>query len=225
MSGRSLPQPPLEHSQRRRERILDVAIDLATEHGLTVVTIESVGAAAAVDPSAVDYYFGDRWNLIVEVLRELRFSRHERLGTLLANLPPTGSPIADWNAVAKEAARGLLWLCGTGRYTLWELLIQAAHEPELAIEAAESVDALQESVGQLLVAWGIDRGELLGGSLVVLEFGLISQHRMLGGTEQDLIDDLSHGLLSLINGHQSVVDGLIPGSALVQGAVQVDSRS
>ena len=106
-------QPPLERSQRRRERILDVATELATEHGLAAVTSEAVAVGAGIDPAAIDYYFGDRRTLIVEILRELRFRRHERLGTLLANLPAVGSPIADWNAAAGEAARGLIWLCGT----------------------------------------------------------------------------------------------------------------
>lgn len=223
-----LLQPPLERSQRRRERILDVATLLATEHGLAAVTSEAIAVSAGIDPAAIDpaaigYYFGDRRTLIVEILRELRFRRHERLGTLLANLPAVGSPVADWNAAAGEAARGLIWLCGTDRHTMWELLIEAAHEPELAVEAAESVDALQESVGQLVVACGIARGELLGGPLIVLVFGLVSAHRMLGSTEQDLIDDLSHSLLALINGHLSVVEGLIPGLSLSSEAVQLNA--
>ena len=218
-------QPPLERSQRRRERILDVATELATEHGLAAVTSEAVAVGAGIDPAAIGYYFGDRRTLILEILRELRFRRHERLGTLLANLPAVGSPIADWNAAAGEAARGLIWLCGTDRHTMWELLTEAAHEPELAVEAAESMDALQESVGQLVVACGIARGELLGGPLVVLVFGLVSGHRILGSTEQDLVDDLSHSLLALINGHLSVVEGLIPGLALGPEAVQLNAQA
>ena len=85
------------------------------------------------------------------------------------------------------------------------------------------MDALQESVGQLVVACGIARGELLGGPLIVLVFGLVSA-RLIGGTDT-WIDYLSHSLLALINGHLSVVEGLIPGLALGSEAVQLNGQT
>ena len=109
---------------------------------------------------------------------------------------------------------------------MWELLTEAAHEPELAVEAAESVDALQESVGQLVVACGIARGELLGGPL--------RRSRLRAGQcgtgcsaapSRTSIDDLSHSLLALINGHLSVVEGLIPGLAPGPEAVQLNAQA
>ncbi len=201
---------PLERSELRRELILDAAVALVTEHGLSGVSLDTVAAAAGVEPATVEYYFGDRINVLAEALRELRYQRLERKGMLMATLPPAGSSVADWNRAGPDVARGMVGLCGPGRHTLWELLAQASRLPGLAVEARDDMAEIQESLGQLMLNCGVPRGELLAAPLLVLEYGLITQQRVLGGSEQEVVDDLAHALLSLINGHLAVVQGTIP---------------
>lgn len=201
---------PLERSERRRELILQAAVALATANGLDGVSLETVAVAAGVGPATVRYYFGDETNVLAEVLRELRFQRHERRGMLLASLPPVGSSVAEWNDAGPDLARGMVRLCGPGPYTFWDLLVQAARRPELAAAAHEEMAGIAEALGQLMLSCGVPDGELLGAPLLVLEYGLITQHRVLGSSEEEVVDDLTHALLSVINGHFAVTAGTIP---------------
>ena len=202
--------PPAERSSRRRDALLTAAVELLTSVGVVGVSEAAVLERSGVQASAVDYYFGDHATLLIEALRELRVTRHERIGTMLAHLPPVGSATEDWNAAVGDVARGMIWVAGAGAFTDWELCEQASRVPELAAEARVSLDYLQESIGQLMLSCGVPRGELLGRPLTALSHGLIVYNRARGESEQDLIDDLCHALLALMNGHLALVAGELP---------------
>ncbi|MBA8794566.1 AcrR family transcriptional regulator [Friedmanniella endophytica] len=209
----------------RRDRLLDTTVQLLTTQGLHDTTLDLVVLRCGVSHESVRFLFGGFDNLLGEAIEELRVRRHERVGEMLATLPPVGSSVADWMASVDDVARGLIWLYGTEPFTFWEICLQAAHRPELAAAAAASVAGMQDQLAQLLLDAGIERGDLLAVPLLAMIHGVVTFHRVLGRTaepggwgaegvepgrrpELDLdasVADLVHGLRSLLPGHQAVV--------------------
>ncbi|MFJ4846633.1 MULTISPECIES: TetR/AcrR family transcriptional regulator [unclassified Streptomyces] len=81
-------QPPLRaDAARNRQRLLEVAAELSTEHGAANVTMEAVATAAGVGKGTVFRRFGDRAGLMVALL-----DHHEQQiqGAFLMGPPPLG---------------------------------------------------------------------------------------------------------------------------------------
>lgn len=79
---RSRTARPRAKASDTRQAIFDTAERLCGEQGLEAVSVRDIAAAAKVNLAAINYYFGSRTNLLVEILRtrggELRAER-ERL--------------------------------------------------------------------------------------------------------------------------------------------------
>lgn len=73
----------LKPSSDTRERILDAAEALFTQHGFEATTMRMITAAARANLAAVNYHFGSKESLIQEVFRRrLTWLNHERLRAL-----------------------------------------------------------------------------------------------------------------------------------------------
>jgi AcrR family transcriptional regulator len=74
-----------------RDRLLDVAVSVLTDHGLSGLTTRRVAEAAGTSVPAVYELFDDKSGL----LRAVFFEGFRRLGGELAAIPPTGDPLLD----------------------------------------------------------------------------------------------------------------------------------
>src|SRR5687768_477114 len=77
-------------------RLADIATSIAVEAGPAALTARALAVAADASPSAVNYHFGGRDALVLEVHRGLRRRRAAWRAARLAELPAVGAP---WPAV------------------------------------------------------------------------------------------------------------------------------
>jgi AcrR family transcriptional regulator len=74
-----------------RDRVLDVAVAVLTEHGLSGLTTRRVAEAAGTSVPAVYELFNDKSGL----LRAVFYEGFRRLGREVAAIPTTDDPVAD----------------------------------------------------------------------------------------------------------------------------------
>lgn len=86
---------PKERTPALRERVVDVAITVLEEDGVSAVTARRLAADARTSLPAVYELFGDKGGLV----RELFFEGFGMLGRRLATLPETADPRSDLIAV------------------------------------------------------------------------------------------------------------------------------
>lgn len=112
---------------RRRERILDAALDVIAEHGAIKVTFRRIADAAGVPLGSLTYYFDDMRHLLTEAFTRHAESVSTRYGALLG---AARTPEEARDAVV-EIICGKVW--GTDRNLLlgYELYAFAARHPEL----------------------------------------------------------------------------------------------
>lgn len=81
MSSTTITDPPSQVDNRAR--ILEVAEDLFGRHGFSATSLRAITAEAGVNLASVNYYFGSKDQLIVEVLsRAIRPLNDQRLALL-----------------------------------------------------------------------------------------------------------------------------------------------
>src|SRR5687768_377955 len=78
-------------------RLADIATSIAVESGPAALTARVLATAAEASPSAVNYHFGGRDGLVMEVHRELRQRRAAWRAARLAERPAGGA--ATWPAL------------------------------------------------------------------------------------------------------------------------------
>lgn len=61
-----------------KERLLDAALDLFAVHGYAEVSVRQITARAGTHLSAVNYHFGDKRNLYLEVFRSRWLPRAQK---------------------------------------------------------------------------------------------------------------------------------------------------
>ncbi|MFJ8826690.1 TetR/AcrR family transcriptional regulator [Streptomyces sp. NPDC102467] len=127
---------------RRRERILDAALDVIAEHGAMKVTFRKIAAAAGVPLGSLTYYFDDMQHLLTEAFSRLAESVSTPYGALLA---AAHTPEEAQDAVV-EIICGKVW--GTDRNLLlsYELYAFAARHPELRTVMRSWMQASRQSL-------------------------------------------------------------------------------
>lgn len=112
---------------RRRERILDAALDVVAAHGAIKVTFRRIAEAAGVPLGSLTYYFDDMEHLLTAAFGRLAETVSARYRALLeaARTP------AEAEAAVVEIICGKVW--GTDRDLLlsYELYAFATRHPEL----------------------------------------------------------------------------------------------
>lgn len=90
-----------------RDRLLDEAEDLFAQRGYHAVSVREITKAAAVNLAAVNYHFGNKQNLYLEVFRSRWMPRASRIQqSFRHSLKHNGSPTPD--VVIQSFARAFL---------------------------------------------------------------------------------------------------------------------
>ncbi|WP_169946872.1 TetR family transcriptional regulator [Microbispora sp. H11081] len=140
------PQPrrPQERAVRRRETLLDAAVDLLGDGGFAAVTHRAVARRAGLPLAATSYYFTSRDHLLAEafallVERELARMRES------VDHPPGRTPSAVAETLTGVYASDRLRQLG-----LWELYLQAGRDPALQAIARAWTDGCDGIVATVL---------------------------------------------------------------------------
>ncbi|WP_067170123.1 TetR/AcrR family transcriptional regulator [Microtetraspora niveoalba] len=133
-----------ERALRRREALLDAAVDLLGEGGFTAVTHRAVAERAGIPLAATSYYFSSRDELVADAFALLVERDLLRMRASAAEAG-AGSLV--------ESARTILrtYAPDRGRQLgLWELYLQAGREPALQHIARTWTDGWHDIVRTLL---------------------------------------------------------------------------
>lgn len=131
--------------ERRRERLLDAALEVIAREGAGQVTHRSVAAVAGVPHSSAGYYFDDVEDILVSALTRAGQRYVDAVDDVLvavregADLAGTlASAVASWDATPGNALMA----------AEYELYLMAARRPELAPTALGWADRLADAVGE-----------------------------------------------------------------------------
>lgn len=164
---------------RRRELLLDAAMDVIAADGAAAVTHRAVAARAGVPPAAPGYYFGTVDDILLAALTRAGHRYEQAVEDAAAAVRSGGEPVAELVA----AVRG--WADRPGDTTMaaeYELYLLAARRPELAPVALGWADRLAD----LLVRSGA--GPAPARAVVALVEGVLLQSllgRRMPGDELD----------------------------------------
>lgn len=118
---------PRRHDPERRDRLIDVALDVIAEHGVAGTTHRKVAAAADVPLGSMTYHFAG--------IEDLLTAAFTKLATTAADGFEDALRTADGTEAAREAVVGLITgeLLGSRRNALltYELYALAARNPEV----------------------------------------------------------------------------------------------
>jgi AcrR family transcriptional regulator len=129
----------------RRDAILDVALDLMSEHGASATSMRSLATACNVNVAALYHYFPSKADLLRSVIEERRYGLRLRdVPAVDVTLPPRERLImlvlALWDGVREEEA-------------IWRLLLGEAlrGDETAAAVGSEILDALEPALRDWLV--------------------------------------------------------------------------
>lgn len=111
-----------------RERILDVATPLFSEHGFAGTSTRMVADAAGINVATLAYHFGDKEGLYTEVVQRL----HRDLAATIPMSQPAGTPEESLRAVLATAYRFAKQRRTLVRLLLRHVLDQGAHPKVVA---------------------------------------------------------------------------------------------
>ncbi|MFD5305632.1 TetR/AcrR family transcriptional regulator [Streptomyces rochei] len=127
---------------RRRERILDAALDVIAEHGAIKVTYRKIAEAAGVPLGSLTYYFDDMQHLLTAAFTRLAETVSTRYGALLE----AARTRQEAEEAVVEIICGKVW--GTDRNLLlsYELYAFATRNPEVRAVMRSWMEASRSSL-------------------------------------------------------------------------------
>lgn len=140
----SQPRRPQERAVRRREALLDAAVDLLGDGGFAAVTHRAVARRAGLPLAATSYYFTSRDQLLAEafaLLVERELARMRAAVDHLAGRTPLAVAETLTGVYASDRLRQL---------GLWELYLQAGRDPALQAIARAWTDGCDDIVAAVL---------------------------------------------------------------------------
>ncbi|HEU5160742.1 MAG TPA: TetR family transcriptional regulator [Streptosporangiaceae bacterium] len=207
-------QPAQERGRRRRDTLLDAAVELLGEGGFDAVSHRAVADRARLPLAATTYYFRSRDDLIaaafelmvdrdLAVTRERFTARIRRLGAAAGDRPaPAGgaaAPRMSARAAAEALAAALLPRDETERLrhlALWELYLRAGRDPALRPLARAWTDRCRATTAELLRIAGYPAGPaavtLLGAAADGLTIEAVVEARP--NAVQSMVEIMSHAL-------------------------------
>jgi DNA-binding transcriptional regulator YbjK len=129
---------------RRRQALLDAAVDLMGEGGFAAVTHRAVAQRAGLPLAATSYYFSGRDELLAQAFALLVDRELTQMRSCLEGMPP--GPLDTLAEVLAEA-------CAFDRprqLGLWELYLQAGRDPALQSIARSWTDGCEAIVASVL---------------------------------------------------------------------------
>ncbi|MET9354387.1 TetR family transcriptional regulator [Streptomyces sp. NPDC006617] len=129
---------------RRRERILDAALDVIAEHGAIKVTFRKIAEAAGVPLGSLTYYFDDMQHLLTDAFTRLAETVSTRYGALLE----AARTRQEAEEAVVEIICGKVW--GTDRNLLlsYELYAFATRNPEVRAVMRSWMQASRSSLAR-----------------------------------------------------------------------------
>lgn len=140
-------------AMRRREALLQAAIDLAAEEGLAAVTHRAIAARAGVAPSNTTYFFDSLAELIDQAVRKYSADWAAQLEAVAAEFPQDAKP-AD---VIAEYANILTAVVGAGTMSGFEVFLYAARHPEVRPAVVHAMEKYEHAAAAGLHAVGAKR--------------------------------------------------------------------
>jgi AcrR family transcriptional regulator len=134
-----------------RNRLLDVAEKLFSERGFADTSVRDITAAANCNVAAVNYHFGSKDNLYIEMFRrhmEKVFTRHkENIEKVMSSANPTLEKLLE--SITKTALEALAG--ADERIPMLKLMVRESLNPQLK-KGVVSLDILKDFLNQIRVS-------------------------------------------------------------------------
>jgi TetR/AcrR family transcriptional regulator, regulator of biofilm formation and stress response len=172
---------------KRRTEILEATLRLLAREGAAPLTMRAVAAEANVPLTATTYYFESKNELILEAWRLHAEREAARVSRATEAIASKLSPREIADRMARFVQDGL----GPARESLlaeYELLVQAARQPELEELTRVWHQAIREQVREVLAAAGSPQPELDARLVVAITAGLEVDN--LGDADAMSLDEL-----------------------------------
>lgn len=158
----------------RGSELLDQALRLVAEGGLSAITHRSVEAAADAPHGSVTYWFGSRDGLVAAMVERLVGASKEQAGAIADRIEAARAAGAepDLDAVAEAVAS---WIDGLRDLHLarLELELAAARDPRLRERMSEAAAVFWRMCEPLAVAAGSDDPARDGRAIAAMVDGLL----------------------------------------------------
>jgi DNA-binding transcriptional regulator YbjK len=172
---------------KRRTEILEATLRLLAREGVAPLTMRAVAAEANVPLTATTYYFESKDELILEAWRLHAEREAARVSRATEAIASRFSPPEIADRMARFVQDGL----GPARESLlaeFELLVQAARQPELEELTRVWHQAIREQVREVLAAAGSPQPELDARLVLAITAGLEVDN--LGAADAMSLDEL-----------------------------------
>ncbi len=184
-------------SSERRTRLLEEALRLVTESGLSAVTHRAVEQAAGAPHGSVTYWFGNRDGLI-SALVDWMCAESERQVREIAT--PVQQQLAAGQALDIEAISQALaaWMDGAAPHHLarMELELQGAREPAHAERMTRAAQVFWDMCAAIAEGLGSDDPARDGRAMAVMLDGLLLDRLAHPLQEQEVVAAAVRWLLS-----------------------------
>lgn len=183
--------PQQERSQRRREALLQAAVELIAEGGVPAVTHRAVAARAGLPPSTTGYFFASINDLAAEALR-VRMQR--TVDDFLGLIGPTTDADSLLHAV------GHLPVDQQVELTQVTLYLEASRNPAMRGPVADAVETSRALAENLLRTIGLPNAAAASAAFVALFQGFMLQH-LATPDDPPSPTQLTDALLALLAGY------------------------
>jgi AcrR family transcriptional regulator len=180
--------PASPERSERRQRLLEEALRLVSESGLSAVTHRSVEQAAGAPHGSVTYWFDSREGLISALIDWL-CAESERQARAIAT--PVQQQIAAGETLDIDAIAAALsaWMDGTAAHQLarMELELQGAREPAHAERMSQAAQVFWDMCAAIVEGLGSDDPERDGRAMAVMLDGLMLDRLAHPPQSQDVV--------------------------------------
>ncbi|MDT0266714.1 TetR family transcriptional regulator [Streptomyces sp. DSM 44915] len=128
----------------RRDRIIEAALDVIAEHGVTGATQRRIAEAAGVSLGSMTYYFDGRQQLLVEAFTRLAESMSDRYRELL----DAARDVREARAAVVEIICGPVWGRPRDLVLSYELYAFTARDPALRDVVGSWMRASRAALGK-----------------------------------------------------------------------------
>jgi TetR/AcrR family transcriptional regulator, regulator of biofilm formation and stress response len=171
------PRPTRQaRGERRRDAILDAALRVIADDGVSAVTHRAVAAEARVPLSSTTYYFESLDELLEGALLKFVNTETERLTAVAERL-------GDTELEPLETARLFRAELEEGSVAQFELYLEASRRPQLREVARRCLDLYASVADSALRASGAEQPEAYARAFVAL-FDGYGLHRIASGDDQ-----------------------------------------
>jgi len=191
MSGR--PQTHRESTLRRRQALLDAAVEVVAERGVGAPTHRAVAARAGLPLATTSYFFDSLDDLLMAAMRQFTaetISRSEELAAFLGADQITPEQAAD-------AFVDLLVAQPTWRLVAqFEAYMEASRRDDARIEINKVLDTFVTTASKALAAAGLEEPDAAALAFIALADGFSLQRIVRGEPDPATIKDAFRRLLA-----------------------------